>query len=212
MKLTVITPHRSPERKPFLDFLKDMMARQTRQPDQWLIVDYPATDDNCDLTARIKFGMQQAIGDYVLIMEDDDWYSPQYIETMAIACGHGRDIVGVRPSMMYNLNCRRYVEYKHPGRSSLFMTAIRRESVLTRRVWPNDSDPFLDLHLWRTLQNGYVFVHGDPYLAVGIKHGRGKCGSSHAEKRFTRNDAQLSWLISQIGRVDVDRYMGIISN
>lgn len=175
MKIVAITPHQDKRREPFLNRLKYYMSRQTRRPDMWIVVDH-VTGMQYDLTARVRHGVQEAVkegADLILIMEDDDWYAPEYIETMAAEWErNGRpEIIGIDSTRYYHIKTQGYTLLNHPARSSLMSTGISREGA-ARMVWPDDDFIFLDIPMWKHL-NGHTF---SAELAVGIKHGVGKTG------------------------------------
>ena len=76
MKLTAITCT-TPARAEALELCKEYVARQTRQPDQWLILDGPEPMQN-KLADAISGGKVE--GDYVVFAEDDDWFSPHWFK------------------------------------------------------------------------------------------------------------------------------------
>lgn len=59
--------------------------------------------------------------------------------------------------------------------------------------WCNDNEVYLDLHIWKKHQ-GKTFSPKQP-IALGIKHGIGKCGGNgHFEMQFPNIDMDFNFL------------------
>lgn len=122
MKLAVITPTRN--RLYTLSLLHKYILRQTRKPDWWIIAtdgelpkfpessvevifskaDYagsPVASFTKNLLRGINLAEEKG-ADMVLIMEDDDWYSSDYVEKMEEACRFA-DVVGNQPTKSINI-------------------------------------------------------------------------------------------------------------
>lgn len=202
MNVAVVTPHHDAKRSMFLDRLKLYMARQTRQPDQWIIVD-DVVPFKPDLTYRVKLGCQRAVAngaDLILIMEDDDWYAPDYIEFMV----NGWQRMG-KPELFgigYTLYCNIMHDLvwfsPHQGRASLMSTMVTAKAI-SNYVWPKDNEIWLDIDLWKKLKG--KTVEPTKYYSVGIKHGIGLCGGVGHNKAFGKykKDAGNNELRKRIG-------------
>ncbi len=94
MKVTVITP--TADRPAAWPLAERWMARQTRQPDQWIVADdgvapAPLTagqqhvrrqrkeTGGASLAMNLLAAIQHVRGGVVLVMEDDDYYRPDHI-------------------------------------------------------------------------------------------------------------------------------------
>jgi hypothetical protein len=66
---------------------------------------------------------------------------------------------------------------EHHNRSSAMNTFIKPDMDFE---WPVDLEPYLDLHLWKTIPNRMIWMP-DKWYSVGIKHGEGKtiAGGGH---------------------------------
>jgi len=53
--------------------------------------------------------LARATGDYVCHVDDDDRVSDDYVSRIAVACGEGRDCVGIVGSIMWHGNWTRFV-------------------------------------------------------------------------------------------------------
>jgi glycosyltransferase involved in cell wall biosynthesis len=184
MKIAVVIPTRG-DRPDFLSHCKRMIHRQTYCPDEIIFVDYePVRSNVVDLTGRYIKGINAARKkgcDFIVFWEDDDWYDEKYIEWIVSKWKHNDkpEILGINLSYYFNLKSMRGARFDHPGRSSMFCTAIsvaeRNWSSLT---WPPDSERFLDLWIWRRWKNlsKSAMPFDDKIYTIGIKHGTGLTG------------------------------------
>jgi hypothetical protein len=209
IKIAVITPHQDYRRKRFLERLKYYVLRQTKKPNAFIIVD-EKTNLAKDLTLRIKIGIDIAFESgcqVALIMEDDDWYHPTYIENTFkgwIEAGKP-DLYGQGYTDYYNIISQKYTRLHHPKRASLMSTLINLQKIYNFK-WPPDNKVFLDMDLWKQLK-GKTYIPAKP-IAVGIKHGIGNTGGSgHIENwyHYSNKDQNFSYLKSLIGE-DVNFY------
>ncbi len=212
MTIGVVTPHQDSKRSLFLERLSIYINRQTLKPDHWIIVDHKEETLAKDLTKRIRIGCEKAIElgcDVVLIMEDDDWYSPNYIETITKAWQiQGKpEIIGCDNTQYYHIKTGQTVELSHPKRASLMHTLISADGI-KKIVWPEDSFVFLDIELWKQLK-GKTFKTRDP-IAVGIKHGIGSTGGKGHLETFKgyQPDPDFKKLRQMVGS-DADFYINI---
>ena len=96
MRVNVITPDRG-DRPLLLNHLKLQIAHQTVQPLNHIIVNYPAISNAPDITPRVYSGWVNSLldADYCIIMENDDFYPDNYIETI-LKYAPGNDFIGNR--------------------------------------------------------------------------------------------------------------------
>lgn len=206
IKVAVICPHQDKSRSKFLERLKYYISRQSHQPDAFIIVDdYTGLDR--DLTKRIKIGIDRALEsgcNLALIMEDDDWYHPDYIKIMIqIWIEQGKpDLIGQGYTDYYHIKVQKYVRLNHPGRASLMATLINLEKIYNMR-FPADDYVFLDIMLWKQLR-GKTFIPAKP-IAVGIKHGVGITGGRGHDKNWNmyKPDQNFEMLKTLIGQDSV---------
>jgi len=200
IKLGIIIPSRG-DRPQFLVNCLRMIMAQTVQPDFIEIVnDIPLTKD-CDITKRYRIGYERLRNkdiDVIALIEDDDWYAPNYLEYMVnkwIEKGKP-NLLGLNHTIYYHLKLRSWFRMGHETRSSAMNTLIKPDMELT---WPVDNDPFTDIHLWHTIRG--VIFEPEQIICMGIKHGVGKCGGrSHVDQlhRFINDDKDLSFLKSKL--------------
>ena len=121
--------------------------------------------------------------DALLVIEDDDWYSADYLRSMV---GHLRrkEVVGDGGAVYYHLPSGRSKVHHNTDRASLSSTAMRSSFFpVFHRVIEEARTPFLDITLWSEamrLGMGQVLVPKVPRV-VGMKGlpGRAGLGNGH---------------------------------
>lgn len=182
MKVAVLIPSRG-NRPELLENCLRMMRNQTRPPDHVeLVIDTPLSASK-DITWRYRVGYERLRGkgfDIVFLIEDDDFYSIDYIGTMLNAwVKAGKpDIFGTNYTIYYHLKLYAWLTMHHMVRSSAMSTMLKPDLVFD---WCQDDEPFTDMHLWRTLR-GSVFKPAK-HICLGIKHGTTITGgASHVDR------------------------------
>lgn len=181
MKVCVLIPDRG-DRPEFLANCLRMMNVQTLKPDHIELVDYAPTSDRCDITQRYRVGYSGIDRgfDVIAFIENDDYYAPDYLETMVTAWAFAGKpaIFGTNYTVYYHVRIGAYFTMYHAQRSSAMSTLIRPGLDID---WPVDHEPFTDMWLWERLK-GKTFNPGR-HIAIGMKHGVGMCGGrSHIDK------------------------------
>lgn len=114
--------------------------------------------------------LEAAKGDLIFWIEDDDWYSSTYIESM-VKLLETSQIAGLSYSRYYHIGIKGYnilTNYKH---ASLCQTAFRKS--LTSRCYRaiNSGHFYFDIELWKScMQDGIsstLLAHTN--LSIGIK-------------------------------------------
>lgn len=177
MKIGVIIPDRN-DRPELLENCIRMIKNQTLQPDEIKIVNHTPNTNGCDITERYRIGYHAFDGmefDCLLLMENDDWYHPMYIETMVMKwIEHGKpQIFGTDYTIYYNVNVRGHFTMNHPQRSSAMSTLIIPDLQIN---WCVDHEPYTDIHLWLKCKLIKKTFKPDFHITIGIKHGIGKTG------------------------------------
>lgn len=179
MKLGIIIPTRG-DRPAFLDNCLRMLYAQDRDSVRDIdmdvhVVAFPPKDNDIDITPRYKAGYDHFRNkgyDLLAFIEDDDWYSPIYLQTMLAQWekAGNPDLFGTAKTMYYHIELKAYYIMEHHNRSSAMNTFIRPDLDFP---WPVDLEPYLDLHLWKTIPNRVVWMP-DKWYSIGIKHAIGK--------------------------------------
>jgi hypothetical protein len=220
MKITALTA--TGDRRLCLDLLTKWIGHQTLKPTQWLIIDDGKNpympDADCDYVYRkpqsveprhtLMLNLEVALkfieGDIVLFMEDDEYYAPDYVKTMADRL-EGYELVGICKSKYYHIPAKKYFVHPNQDHASLAQTGMVKE-YLPRFKTLLEGDSFIDLRMWCDIANktrvenyyrntpmnpngvvignkrGYLFDDGlKDCLYVGIKGmpGRAGIGSGH---------------------------------
>jgi hypothetical protein len=148
--VSVITP--TCDRPAGLALTERWMARQTRQPDEWIVVDggtrplilssyttarHPAQHiirrpggvGAENFVRNLLAGLDAAQGDQILFWEDDDYYAPTHLAaTVALLDSPGVQLVGDPVQRYYHVGARRWRIYQNKG-SSLCQTGMAREAL-----------------------------------------------------------------------------------
>ncbi len=199
------------------------MARQTYSGEvQWLVADDGPVETPCAMGQTVirpepKWQPGQSTQwrnilallrfirfDRILHIEDDDWYGPAYIETMARRLEEAH-LVGEIPSRYYNVRDRRYFVHGNDTHASLCQTAMRPEALpLLKRIC--EQRQWVDMALWPSAGNKKLFAGSNN---VGIKGMPGRPGQVRTHRVTTRMapDPNLEVLCSWIGE-DAEAYRG----
>jgi hypothetical protein len=171
-KILLITPDRN-DRPELLEHCRYQMSRQTVRPYDHIVVNFEAVPGVVDIVPRIRKGVtiaQQLGADICMIIENDDYYPDNYVEVVQRHLERF-DVTGCDESIYYSLqgNCMR--TFRHPGRSSLYLTSFRTDAFKCF-TWPEDEMLYFDLYLWTTIPGRRGFINF-PYTPIGMKHGSG---------------------------------------
>jgi hypothetical protein len=199
MKIGIIIPDRN-DRPELLANCKRMIYSQVFTENHWTEikpVTFQPTDNEIDITKRYRIGYDYFRNrgfDCILLMENDDFYSKNYIQTMVnewILQGKPK-LLGTNYTIYYHLGLRKYLKMRHDRRASAMNTLIVPDLDIN---WCPDSEPYTDLFLWRNIQ-GVTFKPKE-IISIGIKHGTGLCGgNSHKNylDRYRFDDPHFEFL------------------
>ncbi len=205
MKYAAIIPNRGSERKLFVEW------QRTRAMDlgydRVYVVDYEPLDDKVDIYNRLVVGAayaQEDGMDYCSIIESDDFYQLDYLDTIKARMVNEPVLFGINQTMYYHLFSCGWKRMSHPGRSSLFCTTFKVSAF--NDLPAVDGDPFVDLKWWAHVNKtnmNYQLINDD--LAVGIKHGSvfGKVGGHGHFIPYAHYDTRLV-LLKQL--MDADAF------
>ncbi|MFA7283688.1 MAG: glycosyltransferase family A protein, partial [Candidatus Omnitrophota bacterium] len=201
VRVTAITP--TGDRPLAFALCKHWMEMQTVKPDQWIVVDDgktpmkppvgatyvrrtpQPTDPKHTLNVNLKTVLPYIRGEKILIIEDDEYYAPGYVEAIVNALDKGQ-VAGISWSKYYHLPIGGYVRHANTIHASLAQTGFTRKFMNTfTALLDADGGTYLDLHIWRTAINngvGYLFTDDDPnssYLGIKGLPGRTGIGIGH---------------------------------
>lgn len=185
MKIGILIPDRN-DRPELLKNCMRMIARQTILPCVIEVVNYPAESEKCDITQRYRRGYDNLRNkgiDVIALIENDDWYAPDYLEYMYnqwIIAGKPA-LLGLDHTIYYHIRLFEHFTMHHITRSSAMNTFIRPELEIK---WGHDADPYCDVHLWNQLKG--VIITPEREICLGIKHGVGLCGGQNHKDKMAR--------------------------
>ena len=210
--VTIITA--TGDRHRTFDICRKYVTAQTYDgPVQWLVVDDGRTaldpPSECDyvrrepeqsdpemtLTRNILAACPQIKGDLVIFMEDDDWYSPFYIETMVDALS-AAVIAAPRSIYYYHIPAKRacYSDFAGAMTFSAFcQTGMRRALCgdLMKMCADDDGVQLLDRTFWKSVRQDWkhLFSLSDGHqLSVGMKGLPGRVRHKGAHDCYDRYD------------------------
>ena len=211
------------------------MERQILRPIQWIILDDGVTktevktdipfdyhyntqwQGRASLANKIAFAMDLPIaGEMIAFIEDDDWYSPEYLKTAFERMSQGHVLIGEGDALYYSVKYRWWYRHHNRGHASLCQTCaaasikkvIKDECVI-------DTGPFLDVRLWsdRRILKKQVFI--GTKTCIGIKSMPGRNGYGCGHKKWDRSsvlDEKLETLTQLIGAEDANNYAPFYEN
>jgi hypothetical protein len=179
LKIGIIIPDRG-DRPNLLDNCLRMMDAQTKQPDAVALINEPPKSDACDITYRYRIGYDQLRDknlDCILLIENDDWYDPRYIERIVETwVENGKpDLLGYNYTIYYHIHLKRWMRFEHHNRASAMNTLIKPDMNFS---WCPDHERYTDIWLWHKCPEIHSRKIVEPltHLCMGIKHGIGMAG------------------------------------
>ena len=175
------------------------MGKQTLRPDQWIVVDDgkvpmepkvgmeyirrkpKKSDPEQTLIENLRTAIPYIRGSKIVIIEDDEYYAPGYIEQFSSKLDR-HEIVGIGRSKYYHLFSGNYSQLQNTRQASFAEMAFRRsflnefKSFLTGGL-------YLDMKIWRAVdrRRTHLFYDDENPLYVGMKGmpGRHGIGGGH---------------------------------
>lgn len=202
MNFAIVIPTRN-DRPKFIEQCKKFLKRQTLQPKEVIWVNYQPESANKDITQRYRRGVEEATKkgyEFVVFWEDDDWYHPQYLEWLIDKWKEAKMPLafGVGETYYYHHAIEGLIHYDHPERTSAFCTLLK---LPVKMSWPADSQPFLDMHIYKMLKPLTVKFPKNQIYAIGIKHGIGLSGGGGHKMlhgyQFSKENRE--WFIKNVG-------------
>lgn len=218
MKISLITP--TGGRGEAFSLCEEWMKKQTIQYHEWVVIDdCVRTSTKCTLGQNYivadkqwkegyntqRENMNQALkevtGDVLFLIEDDDYYAPEYLETM-VKLLETSEIAGLSNSKYYHLGAghRFMYNYEH---SSLCTTAIRKSQLKRLYRAVNSGHFYFDIQMWKSCKEDGVSMAllANTKLSIGIKGMKGRTGLSrgHQVDGYTE-DSELKVFKDWLGK------------
>lgn len=216
--VTLITP--TGDRREAFRLCEHWMKHQTyKGPRQWIVVDdgkQPtkvsqgqeyirrepgASDPKHTLCLNMRTALPRVRHDRVLVIEDDDYYPPHYIERM-LGWLDKADLVGEVGATYYFVKTRQYrifTEHKH---ASLCRSGFTSK-VLPLVLQQSKSDDWrLDLRIWERWSGSRYLYRNDTHdMSISMKGMPGRTGVTHkpANTWTLNDDNNLVQLKSWVG-------------
>ena len=161
---------------------------------------------------NLLVGLEVCKGEVICIMEDDDYYAPNYLQRLYGELTNPRyefEAVGEMNSRYYNLKYRKWRTLNNGSFSPLCQTIFRRSLIAPLKQVLAEGETRIDVRFWKKLVCPR-YLYPETSVTVGIKGmpGRPGLGIGHnAEGPHWRSDnAELDQLRKWIGD-DADFYM-----
>lgn len=218
MNITLVTP--TCDRPEAFTLCERWMARQTVPIHQWIVLDDGVTPAKCTMGQRhMRFNdtrgkgslankllklMERSeviTGEAIAIIEDDDWYSKDYLE-IATSRFKDYDMIGEGLALYYNVRKKWWHMHTNYEHASLCQTLFRT-TILPRFIKAvSNPCPFIDGRLWAdkliTKKKLYIPENGVPRTLVGIKGIYTGYGIGH-DKPLPHKDPSLAKLKELVG-------------
>lgn len=204
MKVTAITA--TCDRPDAFELCCRMLARQTQQVDQWIILDdgqrsvwqhayedyglgavyhfLPQFRGPRSMAQKVLWAVQHPdliTGDAILFIEDDDFYRADWVEWCVRELERGYDMVGEGCAAYYNVRRRWWSLCLNVRHAALCQTAITRDLLepLANVIQAYDS-PFFDGRLWAVdcAKNLVIPRKPEDRRVIGIKGIRATGGAA----------------------------------
>ena len=229
--ITLITP--TGDRQLAFERCEYYINRQTVKPDQWIISD-DSKDSSSEPILSFIFSLRQEIYtrpfstnkaksftgnllnclshvkyDKILVIEDDDWYHPRYIEQSLIRI-RDFDLIGQPYAMYYNVAKQTWRMQMNDKRASFCETVFRSNCIpIIQEACAVRNSAFVDSRLWRH-PTPRSCLFSDERLCVGLKGlpGRSGIGIGHRCKTY-KHDPKWKKLKELIGKEDAQFYIDL---
>ncbi len=232
--VTLITP--TGDRPEAFELTRRWISDQTVKPDQWIVVDdgltplperlrvgveyirrIPSKGEGCTLNLNLATALHHIKGCKVFIIEDDDWYGPNYLKIM-LGYLDTYNLVGEGHARYFNLSAMKHQRIKNEVHISLCQTGFDI-SLLPLFIKSLPGDPFVDKRFWDLVtDNKYIFFDPDDklHLHCSIKGLRGRRGIAYGHNpndplfNLGNKDNKLSGLqqlIKWVGLASTEIYL-----
>ena len=189
---------------------------------EWLVVDdglVPYNPGGCTYIRRnpdgpislgrnLRFALNYCDCDYIVIWEDDDWCSPNRINSHVDKLKLGYDLHGYKNTIYYHINngWRINGNIKH---SSLCETAISGKMINKLLSYKLEHEKFIDVTIWKYLYNTSL-LEDQSYQVIGIKGGPGRHGIGYGHKAGCQYNKDINFnKLKEFVNGDADFYINL---
>lgn len=198
MKVTAITA--TYQRPEAMALCEKYLKRQTRPPDQWLVLDGPEPMP-AKILAAIEGGKIE--GDVVAFFEDDDWFRADWLDWVHGGIERGYEMIGEGMAVYYNPRSRWWSECLNIRHAALVQTAVHRDMLeQVANVIRSFESPFFDTRIWHLNANKFLGLpktHAERRV-VGIKGLYGAAGYSGEHAAVLPREAHADPSMLQLWR------------
>jgi len=158
---------------------------------------------------NMDLALATAKGEFIFVVEDDDFYKPNYLEVMLELLQHF-EVVGEGNAKYYNVSVPGYKTMHNREHCSLCQTALRASQKDRLYKAVNSGELFFDIVFWRSVIEDEVSscIFTDKDLCIGMKGlpGRTGIGVGHRkEKKDFYFDPKYKKLVEWLGQ-DAELY------
>lgn len=204
--LTLITP--TGDRQEAFTLCERWMKNQRYQGEiQWIVIDdghtptpvtmgqeyirIQETMKEHSLCRNLRAAFPHIRGDNILIIEDDDYYGPDYLSAMVGQLAKA-DLVGERGAKYYFIRHQKWYHYLNHTHVSLCRTGMTsRVLPILNQVITGTEHPSVDIRLWETWQGSthtWQDPDGESRMCVGIKGVAGRGSIGHRPRSTSSED------------------------
>jgi hypothetical protein len=211
--ITLITP--TGDRHISFKICEQWMSRQTIPYHQWIVVDdgkvptvpvqnqtyirrEPSSTGHRSLADNMLVALKAVKGDKIIIIEDDDYYSPNYLKTMSDWLNRS-NIAGETKAIYYNIRDRYYYQNQNTKHASFCNTGFTEKNILPLTRICESHDSFLDIKFWHTAYGSKSLYNTQQKMCIGMKCMPGRMGIGGGHLRQITNDPLMIRLKTLIG-------------
>jgi hypothetical protein len=215
--VTLITP--TGDRHEAFALCERWMAQQSYTGSiQWIVVDDGKRPTNPtmgqkyirtkpmhrhSLCRNLRAAIPHVTGDLVFVIEDDDYYHPHYLSTMAGRLHHA-DLVGEFGAKYYYVREQSWRHrFETEQHASLCRTGMLRSVLQTLMACAEGDHPSVDLRLWRRWKGSkasWIDAAGTQSMCVGIKGVEGRSSRGWRPAKDAASDLTSQVLRKWVGK------------
>ena len=162
------------------------------------------------LARNLLVAIPEVCYNFVVFVEDDDWYARDYVSKQVRYLSEGFLITGEVPARYYHLPTRRYWrDLRNRGHASLCQTAIHRDLLpLLKTICEESSPNFIDVRLWERCPGRRAFHSSRRSVGMKGLPGRAGIGIGHRPEQGGEweSDPDLHVLAEWVGPEDAKLY------